>query len=69
MTVPGLEDSELVLAGGKKVFTTMPCGTESRRPRRELFMAWRDCGLLDEKGKARTAYRVWREYFDLPLAR
>ncbi|HVJ82241.1 MAG TPA: hypothetical protein VNC50_14330, partial [Planctomycetia bacterium] len=34
----------------------------------ELFMAWRDCGLLDEKGRERPAYRVWKEYFSLPLA-
>ena len=27
----------------------------------ELFMAWRDCGLLDERGHARPAYAVWRE--------
>lgn len=33
----------------------------------ELFMAWRDCGLLDESGKARPAYGVWKSYFDLPL--
>jgi uncharacterized protein (TIGR03067 family) len=33
----------------------------------ELFVAWRDCGLLDERGKARPAYRVWKEYFELPL--
>jgi uncharacterized protein (TIGR03067 family) len=33
----------------------------------ELFVAWKDCGLLDEKGKARPAYRVWKDYFDLPL--
>ncbi len=33
----------------------------------ELFIAWRDCGLLDEKGKARPAYRVWKDYFELPL--
>jgi uncharacterized protein (TIGR03067 family) len=33
----------------------------------ELFIAWRDCGLLDEKGKARPVYRVWKDYFDLPL--
>jgi hypothetical protein len=33
----------------------------------ELFMAWRDCGLLDESGKARPAYGVWKNYFDLPL--
>ena len=29
----------------------------------ELFMAWRDCGLLDEGGQARPSYAVWREYF------
>jgi hypothetical protein len=34
----------------------------------ELFMAWRDCGLLDEKGKARPALQVWNEYFQLPLS-
>ena len=33
----------------------------------ELFMAWRDCGLLDERGQARPAYAVWREYFERPL--
>jgi uncharacterized protein (TIGR03067 family) len=33
----------------------------------ELFIAWRDCGLQDEAGKPRPAYRVWREYFALPL--
>ncbi len=32
----------------------------------ELFMAWRDCGLLDEQGNARPAYAVWREYFERP---
>lgn len=34
----------------------------------ELFMAWRDCGLVDEQGKARPAYAVWREYFERPLS-
>ncbi len=33
----------------------------------EAFMAWRDCGLLDEDGKARPAYTVWKRYFDSPL--
>jgi hypothetical protein len=33
----------------------------------ELFMAWRDCGLLDEAGKPRPAYRAWQDYFALPL--
>jgi hypothetical protein len=32
----------------------------------ELFMAWRDCGLVDEQGVARPAYAVWREYFERP---
>jgi hypothetical protein len=35
----------------------------------ELFMAWRDCGLLDEQGNPRPAYAVWREYFERPLRR
>jgi hypothetical protein len=35
----------------------------------ELFMAWRDCGLLDEQGNARPAYAIWREYFERPLSR
>ena len=34
----------------------------------ELFIAWRDCGLLDEQGNARPAYAVWREYFEKPLS-
>jgi uncharacterized protein (TIGR03067 family) len=33
----------------------------------ELFIAWRDCGLLDERGKARPAYHVWKDFFALPL--
>lgn len=33
----------------------------------ELFMAWRDCGLLDENGSPRPAYQVWKDYFDLAL--
>jgi len=32
----------------------------------ELFIAWRDCGLLDENGRPRPAYTVWKEYFRLP---
>lgn len=32
----------------------------------ELFMAWRDCGLLDENGKPRPAFRIWKAYFGLP---
>ena len=33
----------------------------------ELFIAWRDCGVLDENGRARPAYQVWKDVFDLPL--
>ena len=33
----------------------------------ELFMIWRDCGLIDERGRARPAYFVWRDYFSRPL--
>ena len=33
------------------------------------FMAWRDCGLLDQEGKARPAYTVWKRYFDVPISR
>jgi uncharacterized protein (TIGR03067 family) len=33
----------------------------------ELFKAWRDCGMLDENGKARPVYQVWKDFFDLPL--
>jgi hypothetical protein len=33
----------------------------------EFFMAWRDCGLIDENGEKRPAYAVWRQYFDRPL--
>jgi len=34
----------------------------------ELFMAWRDCGLVDEQGNARPAYAVWREYFERSMS-
>jgi hypothetical protein len=30
-------------------------------------MAWRDCGLLDQTGKPRPSYQVWKDYFSLPL--
>jgi hypothetical protein len=33
----------------------------------EFFMAWRDCGLVDEKGNQRPAYAIWKRYFGLPL--
>jgi len=29
----------------------------------EAHMAWRDCGLLDEKGKPRSAMLVWQKFF------
>jgi hypothetical protein len=35
----------------------------------ELFMAWRDCGLLDQNGQPRPAREVWKDYFDLPLSK
>jgi hypothetical protein len=34
----------------------------------EAFMAWRDCGLLDQDGKSRPAYAVWKRYYDVRLA-
>jgi hypothetical protein len=33
----------------------------------DLFVAWKDCGLLDEKGKARPAYGVRNDSFSLPF--
>jgi hypothetical protein len=35
----------------------------------EAFLIWRDCGLLDENGKERPAYRVWRRYFEMPWSK
>lgn len=32
----------------------------------ELFMAWRDCGLLDQTGAPRPSYAIWKSYFNLP---
>lgn len=34
----------------------------------EAFMAWRDCGLLDQDGKPHPAYTVWKRFLDIPLA-
>jgi hypothetical protein len=34
----------------------------------ELFIAWRDCGLIDERGQPRPAYAVWREYLNRPFS-
>jgi hypothetical protein len=33
----------------------------------ELFIAWRDCGLVDERGQPRPAYGVWRDYLNRPF--
>lgn len=33
----------------------------------ELFMAWRDCGLMDQDGNPRPALNVWGDYFSKPL--
>ena len=33
----------------------------------EVFGAWRDCGLVDEAGKPRPAFKVWRTYFEMPF--
>jgi len=35
----------------------------------EAFLAWRDCGLLDEQGRPRPAFRVWEHHRGRPLAR
>lgn len=35
----------------------------------ELFIAWKDCGLLDENGKPRPSYLIWRENLSRPLRR
>ena len=35
----------------------------------EVFMAWRDCGLVDENGEERPAYRAWRRFLDRPFER
>lgn len=32
-----------------------------------LFQAWQDNGFMDENGKERPAYKVWKVEFDLPL--
>ena len=32
----------------------------------ELFIAWRDCGLVDERGTPRPAFAVWKAYLGLP---
>jgi hypothetical protein len=34
----------------------------------ELFIAWRDCGLIDEQGRSRPAYAVWRDYLNRPFS-
>jgi len=31
----------------------------------EAFMAWRDCGLLDQARKSRPAYAEWKRYYDV----
>lgn len=33
----------------------------------EVFMAWRDCGLIDENGGKRPAFATWRAGFERPF--
>jgi hypothetical protein len=33
----------------------------------EVFGAWRDCGLVDESGKPRPAFALWKNYLQMPL--
>ena len=33
----------------------------------EAFAAWRDCGLVDEAGKPRAAFALWKNYLQMPL--
>src|SRR6185503_12517743 len=35
----------------------------------ELFKAWRDCGFIDENGKARPALALWDEWLARPWKR
>jgi hypothetical protein len=35
----------------------------------EAFLAWRDCGLLDERGRPRPAFAVWKRHLDRTLVR
>jgi hypothetical protein len=35
----------------------------------EIFKAWRDCGFLDENGKARPSLALWDEWFARPWRR
>ena len=34
----------------------------------DLFIAWRDCGLIDERGRSRPAYVVWRDCVNRPFS-
>ncbi len=34
----------------------------------DIFILWRDCGLLDGEGASRPAHELWRQEFALPLA-
>ena len=33
----------------------------------ELFIAWKDCGLVDEEGREREAFGVWKKYLGIKL--
>ncbi len=33
----------------------------------ELFIAWKDCGLVDEEGREREAMGVWKKYLGMRL--
>jgi hypothetical protein len=35
----------------------------------EAFLVWRDCGLLDERGRPRPAFAVWKHHLDRTPAR
>ncbi len=65
LAVAQKRDFEFVISFLHRDYDAMWAKIKSFSP--EAFMAWRDCGLLDEDAVPRPAYNIWKRYSDMPL--
>ena len=47
------------------LFGKIAAELEKRNLTTDIFLVWRDCGMVDEKGEERPALGVWRRYLSL----
>ena len=47
------------------LFGKIAAELEKRDLTTDIFLIWRDCGMVDEKGEERPALGVWRRYLSM----